>query len=218
MKHVLEADSIILRFGERTILSDIYIKSETGKITALVGNNGSGKSTLMKVMLGTIKATSSSVRVDGRHVAQPYREKGLLNYLPQQNFLPATHTVGKVLGHYQVSFDAFHGSFDVPLKRSDYIADLHGSTKRLVELFMLIKYPTKFTLLDEPFTHLSPILVEQLQELLKKEKEHKGFILTDHNFHSVKHIADELYFLHQGYLKHRRDIEDIETYISLFEL
>jgi len=42
MTHRLEADSIFLHFGERKILSDIYIKCETGKITGLLGRNGTG--------------------------------------------------------------------------------------------------------------------------------------------------------------------------------
>ncbi|MEZ5015911.1 MAG: ATP-binding cassette domain-containing protein [Flavipsychrobacter sp.] len=218
MSHILEADSVMLRFGDRAILSDIYLKSETGRITGLVGNNGSGKSSLMKVIFGVLHAECKSVRVDGKYLAQPYLVPDAVNYLPQQNFLPQTATVNKICRQYEVSLVGFKQSFDVAIKGSDHVADLHGSTRRLLELFLLIKRPTKFTLLDEPFTHLSPILVQQLQMLLLEEKRHKGFVLTDHNFHSLKHIADDLYFLNNGVLKHRNDVENIETYRSLFEL
>jgi len=48
MIHTLEADGIQLEFNGRSILSDIYLKAETGKITGLLGRNGEGKSCLMK--------------------------------------------------------------------------------------------------------------------------------------------------------------------------
>lgn len=218
MNHILEADSVILRFGDRTILSDVYIKSETGRITGLIGNNGSGKSSLLKVIFGVLEPETKSVRIDGRYLPKPYLVPNMVNYLPQQNFLPLVATVGRICRQYDVDFTAFKQSFDVPINSSDYVADLHGSTRRLLELFILIKRPTKFTMLDEPFTHLSPILIQQLQMLLLEEKRNKGFILTDHNFHSLKNIASELFFLNNGVLKHRKDIENVETYRSLFEL
>jgi ABC-type cobalamin/Fe3+-siderophores transport system ATPase subunit len=51
MIHKLEAESIQLEFGSRQILSSIYLKCETGKITGLLGRNGAGKSCLMKIMI-----------------------------------------------------------------------------------------------------------------------------------------------------------------------
>ncbi|HZI00856.1 MAG TPA: ATP-binding cassette domain-containing protein, partial [Flavisolibacter sp.] len=63
MKHTLEVDSIQLNFGEIKILSDIYIKCETGSITGLLGRNGQGKSCLMRVIHGSLPA-EKSIRFD----------------------------------------------------------------------------------------------------------------------------------------------------------
>ena len=49
MIHKLEADGIQLAFDERKILTDIYIKCQTGRITGLLGRNGQGKSCLMEI-------------------------------------------------------------------------------------------------------------------------------------------------------------------------
>ena len=73
-------------------------------------------------------------------------------------------------------------------------------------------------MLDEPFTHLSPLLVEKLLDFLQTEKQNKGIIITDHNFHYLKNIADELYLLHNARLKLMGGMADIEAYSSLFEL
>ena len=59
MNHTLEVDSIQLAFNNRRILSDIYLKCETGKITGLLGRNGQGKSCLMKIIYGTLSCEKS---------------------------------------------------------------------------------------------------------------------------------------------------------------
>ena len=48
-KHILEIDSVELSFGDRRILSGVYLAVETGGVTAVLGRNGCGKSCLMKI-------------------------------------------------------------------------------------------------------------------------------------------------------------------------
>ncbi len=218
MKHRFEADGIILRYGLRTILSGIYIKSETGIITGLAGNNGSGKSSLMNIMFGTLEPESKSLRINGKHTPYPYLQHNAVNYLPQHHFLPPGKTVKRIFSDFSLDIAHFISTFDVDISPSQSAGALHGSTARLVEIYILVKAPTLFTMLDEPFTHLSPLLVERLLDFLLEEKKNKGLIITDHNFNYLKHIADELYLLHNGRLKHIGDTESIDSYSSLFEL
>jgi len=81
MIHTLEADSIQLEFDGRSILSDIYLKAETGKITGLLGRNGAGKSCLMKIIYGSLKS-EKSIRIDGYAQHEALKQTGLLRYLP----------------------------------------------------------------------------------------------------------------------------------------
>ena len=97
MSICLEADSILKCYGERTILSDIYLRCKPGDITALWGRNGSGKSTLLEIIFGTLKAEHAFVRVGGRVVnGQAYRT-GLVAFLPQFHFLPGNLRVAQLL-------------------------------------------------------------------------------------------------------------------------
>ncbi|MGI4834560.1 MAG: ATP-binding cassette domain-containing protein [Janthinobacterium lividum] len=50
--HVLEADSIRVAFDGRPILTDIYLRVQTGQVVGLLGCNGSGKSTLLQAVFG----------------------------------------------------------------------------------------------------------------------------------------------------------------------
>ncbi len=65
MNHTLEVDGVILEFNSKRILQDVYLKSESGKVTGLLGRNGSGKSCLMKIIYGELVPNDKSVRIDG---------------------------------------------------------------------------------------------------------------------------------------------------------
>jgi ABC-type cobalamin/Fe3+-siderophores transport system ATPase subunit len=94
MIHTLQADSIRLEFDGRVILSDIYIKCETGKITGLLGRNGQGKSCLMKIIYGDLSC-EKSVRFDNVSQYEAFKRPDLLLYLPQFNFIPAQAFIGQ---------------------------------------------------------------------------------------------------------------------------
>lgn len=53
-------------------------------------------------------------------------------------------------------------------------------------------------MLDEPFTHLMPLQIEKVKELLLQEKHNKGFLVTDHMYKQIIDISDSLYILTNG--------------------
>ncbi len=72
MKHTLEISSVRLLFGERLVLSDVYLKIETGNIVGLLGQNGCGKPCLMRGIYGTL-ACEKSGRIDEHYFFDVYR-------------------------------------------------------------------------------------------------------------------------------------------------
>ena len=106
MIHKLEADGIQLEFKGKRILSDIYLKSETGKITGLLGRNGEGKSCLMKIIYGSMES-ESSIRCDGAIYKKAFRQRGLLTYLPQFNFIPGSLTPKRIFQDFELEFSLF---------------------------------------------------------------------------------------------------------------
>lgn len=196
--HTLEADGIQLAFGERRILSGIYLKAETGSITGLLGRNGSGKSSLLQIIYGTLPA-EKSIRFNQCSYPAAYTQPALLRYLPQFHFIPASLTLQRVFRDYGLDFDSFLYWFpELKAVYKTVVGNLSGGSRRLLELYTLIKADTQFVLLDEPFTHISPVQIERIRELLLTEKERKGFILTDHIYQHVLDISDSLYVLANG--------------------
>lgn len=211
MMHKLEADSIQLAFDERRILSDIYLKCETGKITGLLGRNGQGKSCLMKIIYGSL-ACEKSVRFDNAPQFEAYKRPDLLLYLPQFNFIPSSLTIKQIFRDFELDYSPFQQRFpEFATQYRSSLGNLSGGGRRLVELYVIVKVKSLFAMLDEPFTHLNPVQVEKVKELLTEEAGHKGLLVTDHMYRHIIDVCDNLYVLANGKTHLTKSLEDIET-------
>ena len=180
MNICLEADSILKSYGERTILSDIYLRCKPGDITALWGRNGSGKSTLLEIIFGTLKAEHAFVRVGGRVVnGQAYRT-GLVAFLPQFHFLPGNLRVAQLLHRTGLpNLPEAFGDMPVPPLR-ERLKNLSGGQLRLLEILYVTSLPAPFLLLDEPFTGLSPVAADTIARHLPAVSRQKSILIADH--------------------------------------
>ncbi len=211
MTHTLEADGIQLSFSNRTILSDVYIKCQSGQITGLLGRNGQGKSCLMQVIYGSLPLDIKSVRFDGKYVSKPYKRSDLLVYMPQFNFIPTSLSIDRVFRDFQLEFSEFERIFPTYNSGSkSRLEALSGGQRRLVELYVIIMSKSQFALLDEPFSHISPVQIEQIKELMMTEKANKGFLITDHMFRHVLDISDTVYLLVNGKVHLTSSTDDLE--------
>jgi ABC-type lipopolysaccharide export system ATPase subunit len=216
MIHSLEADSIILEFDQRKILSDVYLKCEKGKVTGLLGRNGQGKSSLMKIIYGTLDC-GKSVRFDGEVYYHAYKNPNLLRFLPQKNFIPTALELNRVFRDFELEFSTFEQRFPYFSGRCrSSINNLSGGERRLVEVYIILMSNTQFAMLDEPFTHLNPVMIEKVKELMQEEKQRKGILITDHMYKHVMEMSEDLYLLSNGktYPVTERDELKILGYIS----
>ena len=209
--HKLEIDSVLLEFDLRKILSDVYLKCETGKITGLLGRNGNGKTCLMNIICGSLEPQSKSIRFDNITTLIPFKRPDLLLYLPQFNFVPEHLTLKRIFDDFEIEFTSFEKLFpDISINYKSPIKHLSGGHRRIVEVFVIAKSKTQFILLDEPFSHIMPLHIEKMKELLIEEKQNKGILMTDHLYQHITSISDSLYVLTNGKTHLTKHISDIE--------
>jgi ABC-type multidrug transport system ATPase subunit len=196
MGNLLEIDSVQLKFGSRTILNNIYVQSKTGKITGILGRNGCGKTCLLKLIFGEIPTYEKSVRINGNVLLENHRNPNDMKMLPQFNFIPRDTKVIQAFKYFEVNYEVFCDLFDEFREWSHFeMRKLSGGNIRVIETYLILKSSSKFCLLDEPFSHLSPKNVEIFMEIMKQEKEKKGIIVTDHMYQYVTEISDNLYVI-----------------------
>ena len=107
MKHLLEVDSILLSFGNKQVLRDIYLSCETSQIIGLLGRNGSGKSCLLNIIYGELQTLEKSVRIDGEVLYEAYKHPQYMRYLPQFSFVPKQLTLKRIFKDYALPIQTF---------------------------------------------------------------------------------------------------------------
>ena len=213
MSHKLEIDSVNKSFGRNRVLTDIYLKCETGDIVGILGSNGSGKSTLLKILFGSEKAEQKFIRIDGKIFDKTYKTQGFIAYLPQDSFIPQYMSLASAIKLYLRDDTIVNTFFNDPVlkmlqyKKAQYIS---GGELRYAEIKLLLSFDdVKFVLLDEPFNGISPLNIEFIKDLIKKSSKNKGIILTDHDYRNVLDVSNRPYLLYDGGLKIIKDKDEL---------
>ncbi|MBO6880173.1 ATP-binding cassette domain-containing protein [Winogradskyella sp.] len=210
----LHIDSVTKSYNNKVILSDVYLHCKIGEIKGLIGRNGSGKSTLLKIIFGIERAENKFIRADSKIIKNVADGRNIINYLPQDNFLPngvLIKTLINIFLNNEEKNTVLGNEYIKPLlnKKNQHLST---GEKRIIEILLIVHSEAKFILLDEPFNGLSPILKNYVVSYIKKMKQKKGFIITDHDYENVVGISDELSFLKNGYLKklkHKNELVEL---------
>lgn len=217
----LVAENVFFSAGGRDILKGATIRAEKGSITGLLGRNGAGKSTLLQAMYGTLPVDECNVFVNGTSIKNCYSVPALVNYLPQKPFLPPWLKIGVIARQFDADISFIPDIFpelagDVGKK----VEELSGGSERLWAMLILLMKPTRFVLLDEPFTHVMPLFIDRLKELLVQVKVNKGIIITDHMYRHLLTVSDKLYLMKEGrsvYIRNQDDLV-VHGYLNGFEV
>lgn len=205
----LEVDSVIMRYGEHTVLSDVYLKCNVGDIIGIFGRNGSGKTTLFNIIYGTCTAENSFVRIDGEVISRGAFRGGLVGYLPQNDFFPAHLRIREVfslLPQWRVDRK------DEILGRvwETRAGELSGGELRYLEIMYLLWSGFKYLILDEPFSGLAPVMVERLCGILKEHSKTAGIMIADHDYRSVAGLVNRHFMLDSGELREISSFDELK--------
>ncbi|WP_185147003.1 ATP-binding cassette domain-containing protein [Chryseobacterium echinoideorum] len=210
----LHIDSITKSYGEKDILRDIYLSCETGKIIGILGKNGCGKSTLLQIIFGTVKGNSQYIRWNHQILQKQSDRKNIIAHLPQYTFLPKDIKIKTLITLFcsnQNSGELFQNDLIKPFLHKTP-KNLSGGEVRLIEILLILYSNAEFILLDEPFQSLSPKVVSEIKTIIRQHTQNKGFIISDHQYHEVIDMADELHLLSEGCLRPIKDLSDLKRF------
>ncbi len=215
---ILEIDNVELSFDNRRILYGVYLKSETGKVTGILGKNGCGKTSLLRILFGSLRPKYKNIRIDGIPQKRNLYGTDLAAYLPQHQLLPNNLKLLDAFRYFDVEWKGFTTdflSFEIYAKAR--INELSSGELRVIETYLILNSNKKIILLDEPFSFIAPIYVEKIKELIELKKKKSAIVITDHFYRDILEVSDSVYFLKSGYSKLIRSKEDLEDegYLNL---
>lgn len=209
---ILEIDSIELSFDQKKILYGVYLKSETGKVTGILGRNGCGKTCLLRILFGDLKSKYKNIRIDGKHQRRKLFKSNLVAYLPQHKLLPNNLNVKKAFQLFKVDWKAFVETFDsFKIYLNSKTNELSSGELRVIETYLILNSGKKIILLDEPFSFIAPIYIEKFKSLILEKKKNTTLLITDHFYREILDISDTIYLIKNGSSKLIQSKSDLEN-------
>lgn len=209
----LKVDSVQLEFDGRKILQDIYLDCSTGEVVGVLGRNGCGKSSLLRIIFGSLSCGYKHVSINGQHIIKGYHNNRIA-YLPQHNYLPSGIKIQKLAKPFidPLLWSDFNDQPAYQQHQHKTVGQLSGGELRQLETLMIVYSCADFILLDEPFTHISPVQADDLKIMIEKSAKTKGIIVTDHQYYNVLDVSDRIILLNNGCTRPVKDAADLVTY------
>jgi len=214
-KTLLETRGLVKRYNGRPVVDRLSFTVRAAEIVGLLGRNGAGKTTSFRMTVGMIDPDEGQVLFDGEDVThQPmYRraQRGM-GYLSQQesifqrltveqNLLAILETMRRLSNRERRGrARELIAQFGLTQQTKQEARTLSGGERRKLEIARALVTEPTLIMLDEPFSGVDPIAVEELQTEIIRLREHAGIaiLLTDHNVRETLAVTDRSYIISDG--------------------
>ena len=215
MPITLSTENLVKSYSRkgRTVVDQVSISVDTGEIVGLLGPNGAGKSTTFYMIVGSIRPNSGRIFYNDREITSlpMYQRARLgLGYLPQETSifrkLTVAENISSVLevrglpkGELQKRQNQLMSELGLSSLANQKAYTLSGGECRRAEIARSLAIDPNFMLLDEPFSGIDPIAVQEIKQLIFQLKERGlGILITDHNAAEMLDIVDRAYLITDG--------------------
>lgn len=212
-------------FGALRVLDNVSVAVREGAVTAVLGPNASGKSTLIKCILGLVSPDGGEIFVDDESIANRWRYRTKLGYMPQTAKFPDNLTVGEVFSmvkdirgcdHRGVFLDEeLYESFELPAVTRRRLGTLSGGTRQKVNAAIAFLFSPQVLVLDEPTVGLDPLSAAVFKDKVRKERiAGKTVMLTSHLVGEVEELADHVVFMLEGRPRFDGPVDELKRLTS----
>lgn len=206
----IEIEHVTKKFKEDTVLHDISVSMEQGRVYGFSGNNGSGKTVLMKCICGFLPITEGSIRVNGKAIGREIdfpenvgviiETPGFLTNLSGMRNLEILAALRGKIGRKEIAYAIRKAGLEPSLKKAVSKYSL-GMRQRLGIAQAIMEDP-EFLILDEPFNGLDKHGVADIRKLLLELKgQGKTIILASHNSEDIRILCDKVYEMDGGRMR-----------------
>lgn len=210
---LLETHELVKKYSGRTVVNNISLEIEQHSIVGLLGRNGAGKTTTFRMIMGMIIPNNGTVILQGRNITNlpMYKRARLgIGYLSQE---PSIFQRLSVRDNLYAILETMSITSAERRKRADFLIErfaltevadsqgrfLSGGERRKLEIARAMVSEPSLILLDEPFSGVDPIAVEDLQKQIRHlVAAGVSILITDHNVERTLEVVDKAYIIDHG--------------------
>ncbi|MEZ0170158.1 ABC transporter ATP-binding protein [Microvirga sp. TS319] len=220
---LLQLSGVHTHIGPYHILHGVDFAVPAGQLTMLLGRNGAGKTTTLRTIMGLWRASSGTIRFDGRDIttnSTPDIARAGIGYVPESMGIFTDLTVREniVLAARSgpvdpARLDWMLGLFPA-LKRFWNLpaGNLSGGQKQMLAIARAIAEPRRLLLIDEPTKGLAPVMVRSMIEAFGALKAAgETILLVEQNFHAASVLGDSVVVMDDGRAVHSGAMSDLAT-------
>ncbi|WP_185873319.1 LPS export ABC transporter ATP-binding protein [Blattabacterium cuenoti] len=224
---ILEVKNIYKKYKKKYIVKNVSLHLNKGEIVGLVGPNGAGKTTIFYIIAGLLKPDKGKIILNNENITKKplyKRSRKGIGYLSQEPSIFKKLTVEENILSILEMHKKFYkdrikitkrliNEFNLEKIKKVFGESISGGERRRTEIARCLSTNPKFILLDEPFSGIDPISIEDLQKiLLNLKKKNIGILITDHNIQEIFSITNRIYLMYKGkILKHGTSKEIISN-------
>lgn len=210
---LLETHGLVKKYSGRTVVNEVSISIGQRSIVGLLGRNGAGKTTTFRMTIGMIVPDGGTVVFEGVDITKlpMYKRARLgMGYLSQEpsifqrlsvrdNLLAILETMSLTSKERHHRADMLIERFSLGEVSNSQGRFLSGGERRKLEIARAMVTNPSLILLDEPFSGVDPIAVEELQTEIRRLV-HSGvsILITDHNVERTLEVVDKAYIIDHG--------------------
>ena len=210
---MLEIEGLDVRYGRTHAVKGVSLTVGAGELVTVLGANGAGKSSLLKAILGIVTPAAGTVRFEGADVTHALVSQKMRNGLvlvPEGRRILVSMTVHEnlLIGAYTRSgkrnlaaeTDAVYDRFpNLAARRNVAAAVLSGGEQQMLAIGRALLAKPRLMMLDEPSLGLSPLLVEQLFDLIAElHNDGMSMLIVEQNTRKTLEVATRGYVLELG--------------------
>ena len=214
----LEVRNVSLKINGKIIVENVSLSIMPGEIVGLLGPNGAGKTSTFNLIVGNLKPNNGDILINNKSISNlslPMRSELGLGYLPQEpsifRDLTVRDNINLALQNSKLSKSIIRtrreniiNEFNLNKFVDNYGYQLSGGERRRCEIARALsvgRNGPKYLLLDEPFSGIDPLAVNDLKSLIiNLSNNGVGILITDHNVRETLSITKKSYVLTEGKL------------------
>lgn len=211
---LLKVDDINVYYGQIHALKGVSLDVNNGEIVALIGANGAGKTTTLRTISGLLRSKTGGITFDSQFISHTEAHKLVpmgMAHVPEGRhvFLQMTVQENLEMGAYTNASYTKEGIADVferfprlKHRKNQIAGTLSGGEQQMLAMGRALMSRPKLLMLDEPSMGLSPILVQQIFDIIKElHRAGTTILLVEQNAEMALRIADRAYVLETGRIK-----------------